>query len=239
MFKVIIIKTDTKEEVRIYNDKLFNLLSKIKKHKFVEFNNADIIINQMFTSDKKVPDVLRYTIHDNNQRELKKGIDKFDFIDDIKENNPIVIILESPHDKEYDAEFNPIAPANGSTGKKIENELCNVLYLINREISLNIKDRPVLLVNPIPYQTSLHYLLKTKIDSKIRNMVWKELWRQDTTLKEDFIKRIESYKPYIILNATTKEVKSDVTEALNEISKDSIIVNTHHPFSWGGYGIEI
>jgi hypothetical protein len=100
-------------------------------------------------------------------------------------------------------------------------------------------------VNPVPFQTSLHFIhrqgIKPKSDyEKIRNAVWNKLFLH---CERDFIKRLESYKPFAILNACTggKEglkkpdaLKFKVKAAINNFSCSNYIYkfNTSHPCYW-------
>lgn len=92
----------------------------------------------------------------------------------------IIILLESPHKGEYDYSnglIKPIAPAQASTGKNIENNIVKVLrdLVLDYSCKLNNGTYRLLIVNPIPYQTSLHYLhaqpIKSSMYKKLRNEV--------------------------------------------------------------------
>jgi hypothetical protein len=96
-------------------------------------------------------------------------------------------------------------------------------------------------INPVPFQTSLHFIHRKglKDDYKnIRNSVWKKLFPH---CERDFIKRLESYKPFAILNSCTGELKNkgDLKSLIkNSIDNNFTCVNyvykfnTAHPCSW-------
>ena len=109
----------------------------------------------------------------------------------------IVVILESPHIKEFFEE--PNGPANGSSGTNLQKYFWNVLEQIFKEHeNLRILQYRIILMNSIQYQCSLG------VDTKrFRDHVWLKLW-YDCNLKEDFSERLKEYHPKIILNLCTQ-----------------------------------
>lgn len=176
----------------------------------------------------------------------------------------ILIILESPHDEEYhypDAlyqDFTALQPANGKTGE-------NFFEYFTKDTNANGKtssggilnySEPNLMpstlkdflnedevyricfVNPVPFQTSLHFFhgkpLNKEITKDLRDIVWKKLFIH---CQSDFIRRVQLYKPFAILNACTGDIKkpdslkSRVKTALGN-SHALYQFNTPHPSSW-------
>ena len=108
----------------------------------------------------------------------------------------IVVILESPHIKEFFEE--PNGPANGSSGTNLQKYFWNVLKQIFKEHeNLRILQYRIILMNSIQYQCSLG------VDPKrFRDHVWLKLW-YESDLKNDFSERLQNYNPKIILNLCT------------------------------------
>lgn len=177
----------------------------------------------------------------------------------------IVLLLESPHKDEYTEFFAPKAPAQGSTGDNIGKEIANLLFLLLNKneyksygcCKLKNERYKLILANPVQYQTSLSILYDEKIDKIIRNSVWKSLWnyvnvKGKKVIQEHFKNRIIKYKPCLIINSCTKDDKKNDTiynflvdlYAVRLMSKSHkldempIIINTHHPSYWSGFGLK-
>ncbi|WP_195952375.1 hypothetical protein [Clostridium saudiense] len=110
----------------------------------------------------------------------------------------LVIVLESPHKREYDIDNTKGYPALGSTGEKINK---GILEIIDKKLSSVMegdKYYDIILMNAIQYQASLG------IDTNIfRDRIWISLWLKDK-MREEFIQRIKGYRPDIIINLCTK-----------------------------------
>jgi len=221
----------------------------IETSPYVERRNNKIIIkNAFFDESLSVKNVTRYS--------LKKREDKFElfeldrshvdfktskFIDHpIGESSiaqSIVIILESPHKDEYDYENDliiPIAPSQGSTGNLIFEKFVQIISA-NLEILklLDENEYRILLVNPIPYQTSLQFLHKQKLTSvytTLRDKVWIELWQKNESHKDLFMKLLDEIKPCLILNCCTSNLTEYVSEELKKTKFN--VYQIHHPSSW-------
>ncbi len=160
----------------------------------------------------------------------------------------ILLILESPHKDEYtygENQMTPVALANGKTGDGIYDNLDLVFNDIIKKLdstsSLDANIYRVIIYNPIPYQTSLHFLHRqslTGIYSTLRNNVWKGLWKNDTTFKNGMITLIKDLKPSLIINACTAGVTEEVNDVLKVLEEKTLLFSTYHPSSWGGFGIE-
>jgi len=154
-----------------------------------------------------------------------------------KDENSIVLILESPHKDEFDENFDPIAPAQGSTGLAIKNKINVVLMEIEQKESLkfNFEDGieyRLIIANPVPYQTSLwHFHQQSLSISKyktIRDNVWKGIWNLPI-IKNDFEERLKSYNPKLIINACTSKLTSEIDTFLIDTFLTTKLVSTYHP----------
>lgn len=106
----------------------------------------------------------------------------------------IVIVLESPHTKEY-ADKNFINPALGKTGKNLHTYFKQILdKIIKCDSSNDFSNYRIILMNSIRFQCSLG--LPTEF---FRDHIWLSLWI-NKGFKEDFIERLKSYHPDIIFN---------------------------------------
>jgi hypothetical protein len=244
----MILKIDFLENKKIkieLTEKEFELLNIASE--FIQHNgeNKEIILKRDFFSDKrKTPDVFRYTLTFNDKWKLnehskaseqfsqfynKKNHYKFKDreINEAKNNN-IVVILESPHTKEYDSDFQAIAPAVGTTGNNFKKYFVKYVLPILNNLGLHLKTNNkynILFVNPVPYQTSLAQIHNAGMIKNLKIKVWKKLFE---VLKNDFKKTINEIEADFIINAAT----SDVTEEITKIFKDTTVFEVSHPSSW-------
>lgn len=145
--------------------------------------------------------------------------------------NSIVVVLESPHKDEYDPSFQPLEPLTGSR-RVFRAHLPSVL----REISRRVQGLRgiVVLSNPVQYQASLARILDSeKIVPAIRDAMWKELYGI-ARIRQDFLGRLRSYEPRVVINACTAKVKPQITEDILQsgIAIAAHIVETGHPSLW-------
>lgn len=222
---------------------LLNIASEFIK--LNEENEEEIILKRDFFSNKrKIPDVFRYTLTFNDKWELnahKKASEQFSQfynkknhykfkdreISEAKDNN-IVVILESPHTKEYDSNFHAIAPAVGTTGNNFRKYFVKYVLPILNNLGLhleNTKRYNILFVNPVPYQTSLAQIHNAGMIKNLKIKVWKKLFE---ILKNDFRKKVNKIEADFIINAAT----SGVTEEITKIFKDRTVFEVSHPSSW-------
>ena len=217
------------------------------ENEYIKCNNNQLVIKEAFFKAKKVDNVFRYCLKNKKLEFLKKDEENFKFskfddnlIDENDDTSNIIIVLESPHKDEYTFDFKPIAPAQGSTGKNIEKYIEKYILSIldNNKLELNKKKYKILIVNPVPYQTSLNFIHKKALKNeykKLRNEVWKALW-ENANLKTEFESLINNLKPKLILNCCTKDLKCYVSDAINE--KFNINENVYkieelsHPCYW-------
>lgn len=149
-----------------------------------------------------------------------------------KSDNVIFLLLESPHEHEFDESFQPIAPAQKVTGKNIENHLLEILHKIS-EIKNPVEgEYDFCLINPVQSQTSLHYLHKKPLNKNkgIRNKVWNLL--MDDIAKQKLCKILNEsgYTNKIVINACTSPIKHNLSKFLKEHEIDFVSVN--HPSGW-------
>ncbi len=232
----------------------FNIDKCIRTHllnnKFVSNENSKLtILNTFFSKKHKMPNVCRFILkkvsgkyelieHKNKSKKFKNSC----FIDQdlfFKNELPaIVLVLESPHDKEYNNKtFEPKAPAQQDTGDIIFEKLEKVINTHNKKLlKLDKEEYRVIIINPIPYQTSLFHIHQQPLQgvyATLRNNVWKALWKNDNTYKVDLKKIIHEVNPEIVINACTatlsKFVKLELSDLdYNKYSKFIIC----HPSSW-------
>lgn len=154
----------------------------------------------------------------------------------------IVLLLESPHTDEYDDDMNPKVPACGSTGRQLSGCRTNSAQRHIDWIATHLKENfikllgcyPLILCNPIQYQTSLHHLLGNNWKRKIRNDVWKQIW-EIPAVKKDFISRFEKYNPALIINACTSPASAEVEKYVLgrcNLNADIYYCSSYHPSSW-------
>ena len=90
--------------------------------------------NKILKQTKKMvcPDQVKYRIINGKPRQYKdEDIKDVDY-ESVVFKRGIVIVLESPHKKEY-KELNKIGPAKGKTGKNITKFLEEVLYKVTED----------------------------------------------------------------------------------------------------------
>lgn len=158
----------------------------------------------------------------------------------LKATNILILILESPHTKEFDKEGNPIGPANGKTGENIRKYITEILGSGYNEYHL-------ILMNAVPFQCSLG--VNTKY---FREDVFKKIWSENG--KQFFFDRLTgllntlSDKNIVIANCCTKGYNatndSKIRPFLWHLVQDSIetltsdkgmeiqYFRTSHPSSW-------
>ncbi|SME96139.1 hypothetical protein [Desulfovibrio gilichinskyi] len=222
---------------------------------FIRFYAKSVSISKVFDEDKRGPDCWRYTVKDGER--TKAEVRESGTLDTLgscnvadyccKDGNVILLLLEFPHYKEYDGldpeGMRPIAPAQGSTGSRIRNQLIKKLESCNLETG---KEYHVVISNPVQFQASLYSLhgQSTRGNIKagsLRDAVWKALMVRE---KNNFIERLKSYDPVIIINACTKGVTEDVdclvyefffNARKNNVKLPRYFHSSAHPSSWDKY----
>jgi hypothetical protein len=161
---------------------------------------------------------------------------------------PVVMLLESPHTEEYclcpcSGKYRPLAPAQGTTGR-------NIQRFIDANADI-FEAHPLILCNPIPWQTSLEWLhgiplREKKSDGKqdttgkqIRDAVWKAVWKQHETVASNLYGKMnDTYKPRAIINACTGGIDSNGLRCIlqrslrdNLRSHETLVIESSHPSS--------
>ena len=149
----------------------------------------------------------------------------------------LLLILESPHRKEYCHPNGPV-PANGTTGSNIRRYLGEVL---KSEPKLTDPNLEVILVNAVPYQCSQGATLNDYGKRSKRDKVFRAAFcAESETHGLEFVRRMSGYvrASDIVVNCCTKGVTSP---ALRDLVHDSLMrlgeknlmhLSTSHPVSW-------
>lgn len=144
----------------------------------------------------------------------------------------IALVLESPHKDEFDINGNPLRPANGRTGVKINKKLQdrNFVRALKHEVIYEVR-----IVNSIQYQASCYSVLGSNYSRKNTNQVFRVLFNKSKgNLRQDFIDRIDNYNPNIVVNCCTSGLKEVVETALKETKNynPSTTFTDKHPIAW-------
>ncbi|RYD85558.1 MAG: hypothetical protein EOP84_02120 [Verrucomicrobiaceae bacterium] len=145
--------------------------------------------------------------------------------------NTVVVVLESPHKEEY-ARREPLVRSR-------DRLMRNVALLCGFYLS---QEADVILCNPIQWQASLanYYefigkeepqdLLKT-----VRRNVWEHLWEHCENnrypARDDFMGRVRSYHPRLVINACTAELRHHIKNQLCQLGMVPV-VDAVHPSCW-------
>lgn len=255
------------EDFGIKIDKsIFNKIEENKKNKLkiydsvrVKKDNKSIVIKNLFSRERATQDVWRYTliIEKDKYPELKENKEKDDTFKKSNYNDQkikamedsdefigsIILMLESPHKKEYDEEYKPISPAQGITGRNINNNISIIIndLIHNFKHSFEEGKYKFIICNPVQYQTSLHCIHRQGLGKKaykdLRDNIWIEIFNQKK-IKDDLKDRIASYDSKLIINACTSNLQEYVDGFLKEEFSNLKVIKTSHPVRWGNYGIQ-
>lgn len=198
--------------------------------KVSNYNSTDLILDDdYFDKRSLVSDEARYTI------EIKNNIcSKLELLKDFKpieENENIVLLLESPHRSEYRNikiynRLIPIGPAQGGSVKEaggaIKNYINRIInyIILQNSINLNNGNYNFIIMNPIQFQTSLGSIYTGRLQVGLRDKIWTNIWTiQDSNgvyiLQKDFENRLKGYKPKLVINSCTYNLKGNVRNLLN------------------------
>ena len=193
-------------------------------------------VNRRFIKDietRVCPDILagcNGNFHFSKEERENVGSSEL-LTDNYNEYQTIVIVLESPHIKEYSEQnrFCP-TPAVGRTGTNLQRHF-NQDIIFKKSKTLN-KDENyrVILMNTIQYQCSLG--VTTKI---YRDDIWDRLWKEDD-IKKDFVNRLKSYNPKVIFNGCTegsnKSRRISVSQTIHNNFDNIELFEMNHPCYW-------
>lgn len=228
------IKTEINKMV--YED----LVNSDSKYIVVNQQNQQILLKKsFFKNNKQVQNVIRYIgLFDGSQVTVENYSNE-EIHSKYKKSKSIVIILESPHIDEYEAnveKLTPIAPAQGQTGKKIERHIDSLMYLLSL---FNVIEEQhmyrIIIMNAISYQTSLYHIHKQNMNNayrELRDKVWMKMWSEIPQIKSDFLQQISSLKKHsIIINACPKSLKPFVNQELLPYAERYSLFECNHPSS--------
>lgn len=200
---------------------------------YISISGNNVVIKGMFDTRMAVQDVYRYNVKAGVVLKCPR-----DMHPSAKRDLPtLALLLESPHKDEYgkrNGEYNPIAPAMGTTGRNLDSYLGYVLSQIQSGV---VDGSKIIISNPIQFQASLHMILGGKINKDVRDAVWTALWTRQY-VKSDFASRMRDYSPYVIINACTGGQKDNnglnkkVTCFLKEKEICREIYEIDHPRGW-------
>jgi len=143
-----------------------------------------------------------------------------------KLTRPVAIVLESPHDKEFN---NPIGPAKDATGRYF------FLYfeeLIKKSViykEINTGEHDIVFMNSIQYQCSLGKTLnyKTRIQ---RDINWISCFEYENSC--DIEKRLQAINPVATINLCTKGNWNLQMILDRKINQRKNYTYGTHPYSW-------
>ena len=144
----------------------------------------------------------------------------------IPNGNILLLILESPHQDEFDKNGEPIGPANGTTGTNIRKYICDIF-------GNGYQGYHLILMNAIPFQCSLGVGTE-----HFRDNVFKTIWAEGG--EKFFIDRLTQIirKNIIIVNCCTKGFDKNmplyqyVAEAIKENDFKQDIQLDHPAITW-------
>lgn len=245
------------------NEKVYKSFPNQKNYNknLMSFDSKNNIVIKKDFINKTVPNIIRYKIKIFNNGEKiqvksilnkKNNIKNSNYNDillnkDTRIDKSIVLILESPHKAEFkynNNDLNPISPAQGSTGKNINNKIKLLLKeVINKDYcDLKNGNYKLVIINPVSFQTSLHFFHRKALSKyhfkKFRDRIWQQSWEKDIiyakTLKDNLI-QINSD---LIINACTSNLSPLIQDFLtNNFNKT--ILQIYHPSAWifNGFGL--
>ena len=149
----------------------------------------------------------------------------------------LLLILESPHGREYCHPNGPV-PANGTTGSNIRRYLGEVLESGRKLTDSKLE---VILVNAVPYQCSQGAELTDDKKRAKRDQVFRATFCAGGEIPGlEFVRRLSRYvrASDIVVNCCTKGVTSPalrdlVHDSLMRLGEKNLIhLSTSHPVSW-------
>lgn len=173
-----------------------------------------------------IPDQIVYKNMDITSN-LVPGYRTFDDIDYSQSNcglnNIILIILESPHNEEFE---DPKGPLKNKWGDFCEYFISELQKSIKYSCLDKHTKYSLAFVNAIPFQCSEGKYLKDNQDIKNNNLM--NCW--NSGFKDDLIKRIQYIAPVLIINLCTYPMKENINDELGKI--DLNYTYGDHPSAW-------
>lgn len=198
---------------------------------YLSSDNTVILPPDQFLWHKRVPDAVVHVWKDGSLFAVDEQVTSR-----CPKPGCMVITLESPHRSEYALpDFSPLLPLSDPGSRSHLNQFLPDLI---RDIGGLPDTTEVVLCNPVPYQASLDRIMNTGsgVQKSVRNAVWRALFREG--FRRDFLCRLCQYKPSVVINACTCDLRSEVTLALKEICDLESFGTTmffkcsHHPCVW-------
>ena len=207
-------------------------------------------IRGLFSSEMRVRDAQRYTIcwpaearvpclRPNRERSTQ--FSQSAFYDRVPEADTILLLLESPHVEEYQSDpesgwLRRNAPAQGNTGRRIQEHFADVLS--RGELSHELCDgAKVVIANPVQYLASLRSIVeildvdtkeRREIRSRVRDAVWLALWSIEA-VRRDFEERLRRYEARVVINACTRTMSNAWTAPYPMSAHVAAFVAAHCP----------
>lgn len=178
----------------------------------------------------------------------------------------VVLVTESPHTDEfaycdesnewvyrpgkrscYFHDIVPVAPlqGNSSGGNSISSRLYREVLRDHLTFLRQWDEIPVIICNPIQYQTSLWALHRRPLGTmrSLRDRIWRSIWSagavpgRQGVCREYFRDRVLNYyHPILVINACTRNNSEEITlqQCINEAlyGLDVPIIEDDHPFRW-------
>ena len=161
---------------------------------FVKTLGGNIRVHGMFGCRNRILDEVRYRVTSVNGC---LTIEKLAAASPTSDEPTLLIMLESPHQDEYDARtMRPIGPAQGNTGRVICRHLAEILRK-SPDMRAVPNGTRVIIANPVPFQTSLHAVHGADLAgpfSRLRDAVWTSIWAMPE-VRCAFLQNVERHAP--------------------------------------------
>ena len=200
-----------------------SLSTKCRNNHTYRFNNGDQVIDE----------IRGYLVFVKNNWVLM-SVAQFNCYYTKLKVEKLALILESPHKDEFSGNYVPLRPANGLTGRKINNKIGN--FALSWNLSTTVAYE-VMLMNAVQFQCSCWYQCASSghhpLKRHEKDSVFRVLFDDSMgNLRQDFIKRLKAYSPSIVINACTSplrdtKVKTAISEAGFNCSQ-----SVKHPSVW-------
>lgn len=198
---------------------------------------------EIFAREMRVPDVWRYTLKVGQDGAVpsmiahKAGsvsgsqfadLPAVDALSEQPKTPVLLLLLESPHTKEYRkvaGKLRPVAPAQGTSPGDAGGAIRLYLPLVVQKLKLQAESYRVVIANPVQYQCSLGHWYG-KLYPKIRDHVWKQVWSLEF-IQREFAERLARYQPAAVLNCCTDALKDCVRELV--CAHGRVLYEAPHP----------
>ncbi|WP_119156862.1 hypothetical protein [Caldimonas tepidiphila] len=209
-------------------------------------SGADLLVHGIYDKQRRVEDVTRYKVRVYSSglvtiQSLTGDIGTFCDCPVGSLGLPkIVLVIESPARTEYDNHFNPIAPAQGDTGDRIE-EWFEELLTAHDALGLRPGEYELVICNPIQFQASMIWIHgeSSRSNQAARRLLikaWTAMYR-DRGEGVQFLQRLEQYEPAAVMLACSTPMQSTVMRDVRALAKrkgwrDRVVKCSAHPSCW-------